>query len=263
MPKQSNPYHYIIWVITLSIPFYLIGELGFDFLPVGLPTSAFMAICPALAVMIFTSKKKLWEITFCSFQLKSLNLMGCILAILIMPCVLILKFYIMNYSGAALPIPQISMVDIGVLTFLFFASSITEEIGWTGYLTNELLKKHSILITGSIVGLIWAIWHVIPYFQMGKESDWIIWQCVASVLKRIVMVWMFVKFIRSVFITILFHAAINLSVFVFPIMGSHYDPFYFSAIFLGLMAVSYSLIKSFYFVQKVKKGLIPPQIKYD
>lgn len=252
MQKDSNSYHYVLWVIILSIPFYLIGELGFELLPLALPSSAFMVICPTLAIWPHQSLMKLKEITLNSFRLRAVSFKGYLLAILTMPCVLVLQFYVMNYLVAELPTPQIAIADIGVLTLLFFASSITEEIGWTGYLTNDLLKKYSVILTGSIIGFVWAVWHLIPYHQMGRELDWITWQCAATLLNRIVMVWLFVKFNRSVFITILFHTVINLSIFIFPIKGSCYDPFYFSVIFIGFIKISYFIFKPSYLIQKLK-----------
>ena len=244
MKKQSNSYRYLFLIVILSIPFYLIGELGPGILPVELPISALMVVCPALAIWSCQSFNKLKKISRDSFRLKSRHTKGYITAILIMPCVMISKYFLMNCSGIQIPTPQVFMIDISLLAILFFIGSIAEEIGWTGYLTNELLKKHSVLLTGLIIGSAWAVWHIIPYIQMGRDLDWIIWQCVASVLERIVMVWLYLKFDKSVFITILFHTFINLSVFTFPRMGSYYDPFYFTLVFSGFIGIGYLIIQS-------------------
>ena len=196
-----------------------------------------MVVCPALALGIHHSFRELKELIWKSFDLKSAPMVGYVLAILIMPFVLTLTFFVMRSAGIDLPPIQTSLHDIMFLAVFFFIGAALEEIGWTGYATNALLKRNGILYTGLIVGVVWAIWHLIPYIQMEKELHWIFWQGIASVLKRIVMVGLFLNYGRNVFITILFHMQINLSVFVFPTMGSHYSPFYFSLVFLGAIAV--------------------------
>ncbi len=39
---------------------------------------------------------------------------------------------------------------------------LCEEIGWTGFVTPKLLRRHSILATGLIVGVLWGLWHILP-----------------------------------------------------------------------------------------------------
>ena len=39
-----------------------------------------------------------------------------------------------------------------------------EEIGWTGFATAELRKRHGLLATGLIVGLLWGVWHL-PWYR--------------------------------------------------------------------------------------------------
>jgi uncharacterized protein len=38
-----------------------------------------------------------------------------------------------------------------------------EELGWTGFATAELRKRHGVLATGLILGLLWGAWHVPLY----------------------------------------------------------------------------------------------------
>jgi membrane protease YdiL (CAAX protease family) len=40
-----------------------------------------------------------------------------------------------------------------------------EELGWTGFATAELRKRHGVLATGLIMGLLWGAWHVPLYVQ--------------------------------------------------------------------------------------------------
>jgi membrane protease YdiL (CAAX protease family) len=41
------------------------------------------------------------------------------------------------------------------------AVGIAEEIGWTGFATPRLRRRHGILGTGLIIGVVWGAWHII------------------------------------------------------------------------------------------------------
>jgi CAAX protease family protein len=45
-----------------------------------------------------------------------------------------------------------------------------EELGWTGFVTPELRKRHGILTTGIIMGLLWGAWHY-PLFAGSASSS--------------------------------------------------------------------------------------------
>ncbi|MCE9524274.1 MAG: CPBP family intramembrane metalloprotease, partial [Alphaproteobacteria bacterium] len=55
------------------------------------------------------------------------------------------------------------------------------------------------------------------------------------------IVWIYVNAGRSVFAAIVFHAMSNVSEFLFPNYGSHYDPFY-AAIVLGTVAAAVTFL---------------------
>ena len=51
-----------------------------------------------------------------------------------------------------------SLLVTGLVAGLF--ASLFEEIGWTGFATHELSKRHGLLATGLIVGLPWCLVHL-------------------------------------------------------------------------------------------------------
>jgi hypothetical protein len=75
-----------------------------------------------------------------------------------------------------------------------------------------------------LLGLLWAAWHVLPYAQAGHSLRWIAGQCLFTVALRVLMSWLYCNGGRSVFLVILCQVSSNLSFFVFPHRGSHYDP---------------------------------------
>jgi uncharacterized protein len=61
-----------------------------------------------------------------------------------------------------------SLLVFGVL--LGFLVPFFEELGWTGFAIPELRKRHGILATGLIMGLLWGVWHF-PMFSASASSS--------------------------------------------------------------------------------------------
>jgi membrane protease YdiL (CAAX protease family) len=51
-----------------------------------------------------------------------------------------------------------SLFAIGIASGLL--GGLLEELGWTGFATPQLLKRHGVLEAGLILGPIWALWHL-------------------------------------------------------------------------------------------------------
>jgi membrane protease YdiL (CAAX protease family) len=49
-------------------------------------------------------------------------------------------------------------------------AGIFEELGWTGFAIPRLRQGHGVLTTGLIMGLLWAVWHLLPAFWLGFAS---------------------------------------------------------------------------------------------
>jgi membrane protease YdiL (CAAX protease family) len=56
----------------------------------------------------------------------------------------------------------LALVMSGIMAGLMVG--IFEELGWTGFVIPELRKRHSILYTGLLVGILWGVWHLILFF---------------------------------------------------------------------------------------------------
>ena len=89
-------------------------------------------------------------------------------------------------------------------------AGVFEELGWTGFATPRLLRRHSWLGAGATLGLVWAVWHVLPDF-LGRAvygrwwtlhmGEWI----VALVGFRCFMTWIYAR-TESVPLAMLLHA---------------------------------------------------------
>lgn len=47
---------------------------------------------------------------------------------------------------------------------------VFEEIGWTGFAVPRLLRRHTVVITGLAVGLVWGAWHFPLFWQSDTFS---------------------------------------------------------------------------------------------
>ena len=237
--KKQSIIKYFMLVILLSIPFWVLGAFIdlTKYIPIQLPISALMFLCPILAAIILTSKNgkkgdlklllnRIWDFD------KIKNKWWLLVAILLIPSLMFLPYLIMLFFNNNLPKPEIKLSTAVIFVFIFFIGSIGEEVGWTGFVTDPMQQRFGALKASFILGTIWAVWHIIPYIQTHRNATWILWQCVGTVALRIIMVWLYNNSNRSLFAIIACHTSINVSVNLFPINGSHYDPFYFGILLI-------------------------------
>jgi hypothetical protein len=140
-------------------------------------------------------------------------------------------------KGVNIPMPKqgIHLIDGIILFVLFFIAAICEEVGWTGYITDPLQNRYGAFYASLIIGTVWAVWHIIPYIQANRTPLWIFWQCIGTIAIRTIIVWLYNNSGKSLLTAILCHTTVNMSEYLFPNYGSHYDPFYFG-ILLIIMA---------------------------
>ncbi len=241
MKQDSDPLRFFGLLFLLSAPFWVLGAVaGHDLLP-GLPISAFMAICPALAAILMVWRtngpgaiKSFLRMTGDGFQIRP---WVWIVALATMPAVMVLSGTVLLFMGKDLPAPQISLFQALALFTLFFVAALAEEIGWTGYATRPLVKAHGLIAAGLTIGLVSAVWHVIPLLQVERSWDWIAWWALGSIARRMIIAWLYVVGGQSVFAASLFHTMSNVSWMLFPVLGSHYDPVSTALILVVLAAI--------------------------
>ena len=145
--------------------------------------------------------------------------------IFLMPVIYLLTYGVVRLMGIPLPDePFIPFLLVPLLFALFFVLAIGEEVGWTGYATDPLQDRWSALTTGIILGLVTALWHLVPLIQMGRTPIWMAWWSLSAVSIRLLTVWIYNNTGKSLFAAIVFHAMFNISFALFPNYGSHWDP---------------------------------------
>lgn len=233
---------FLVLVAALSLPLYVLGSAG-GRLPIAtfLPVSALMAFVPMVAGLLLVTRQRgvvgARELLGSAVDFRwDSKARWVLIALLLMPCVAILQHGALRLSGAVPPEPQfVTFVAALAFFMMFLVGAIGEEVGWQGYAYPALRRKWSALSSSLILGAIWALWHVIPYAQLGRGADWILWQGLGAIALRIIMVWLFVNAGESIALVVLLHATINIPWGLIENYQSLYDPL-LSLLLLAMLA---------------------------
>lgn len=89
-----------------------------------------------------------------------------------------------------------------------------EEVGWTGFAVPHLRSRHSILVTGLIVGVVWGAWHFPLFWQPDSFSGALPLVILLTMLFswlppfRVLLVWVHDR-TQSLPVVMLMHAAVS------------------------------------------------------
>lgn len=230
--SEKSPSKFFLLIFALSIPFWLIGAIAKQGLPlpINLPASAFMFVCPLIAASILVYKENkvdgIKQLLKKALDYRRIKLKIWYLPIfLLMPVVMLLSYGVMRLIGRPLPEPQIPFLAIPLFFILFLIPAVCEEAGWMGYAADPMQYRWGALRAGIIMGSVWGLWHLVGwYYQTHHTLTWTTGQFISTVALRVIIFWLYNNTGRSVLAAILFHDMMNVSEFLFPDYGSHYDP---------------------------------------
>ena len=240
--RNKFPWVFFILVVSLSIPFWLAGALIPKLLPdipVNIPFSSLMAVAPPIAAVICIRREKGIgsgkDLLKRAFDFKDIHPKIWYLPILfLMPTVMFIQNGIMKLlHRQVLPI-QLSVGSLLVFLVIFYIEALAEEIGWQGYAIGRLQQRWSALTASVFLGVIWALWHVIPFIQMQQTQTWIIWQCLNITATRVVITWIANNTQKSVSSAVLYHTMNNVSTMLFPI----YNPLIVTLVLISIAGIA-------------------------
>ena len=217
---------FTLLVLALSLPFWMVGgRVPPERMPFGLPISALMAINPMIAALILARRQRgAALIRRPLHDGRRLTPIAYALSLLLMPAVVWSAYGLRAALPGGTPNAHINLRLLPLMAAVFVAFAYAEEIGWQGYLAEPLNKRWGVVGTSTVIGTIWAAWHIIPYLQMGRSVDWIAWQCAYTIALRIVIGAIYARTGGSLAAAIAVHASSNSAVFLIPNDGSGYDP---------------------------------------
>lgn len=220
---------FFLLAIILIVPFWVLGALiGIELLP-GIPLAALGTFCPMTAalILVYQEHKHAGVIALLkrSFDDKRIQDKRWYLPILlVMPGVMALSFVVLRLLGVAVPVPQISILEVIALCVGFFVGALGEELGWSGYALDPMQARWGALKASLMLGGFWAVYHYVALAQDHRPVTWIAWWTLYAVSNRVIMVWLFNHAGKSVFGMALYHMTINVTWQLFPVSGSYFDP---------------------------------------
>jgi uncharacterized protein len=226
-------------VFAVSLPFWVLGALTTTQLMPGLPVSALMFLCTAFIAGVFAirtdGRQAVTKLLVRSFDFRRISsVVWFKTAVLLMPGILLASYAIMQVLRLPMPQPELPWSLAPVLFILFFVAAVGEELAWTATVLDPLQSRVGTLPAALIIGVVWALWHVVPFAQAHPSAVWVLGQCLFTVAFRVILVWLYNSAGRSVFAVVICHAMYNVAWQMFPNRGSSYNPWMVAAITGGV-----------------------------
>lgn len=229
LPSTRSPFAYFALTFALSIPFWVAGALCHLQLLPDIPVSALglSSMAGAASILVFCESGSagvaaLWKRAFDLHRVSARSWYVPTLAL--MPAILALSWVVMRLGGVPVPAPVLSIGGTLALFVVLFVAAVGEELGWSGYAIDPLRERLGALRAALVIGVVWAVWHVVPLLQAHRSVGFIAWWSLGTVALRVLLVWLYENTGRSVFVVVLAHTMWNLAWQLFPIDGSWYDP---------------------------------------
>jgi uncharacterized protein len=233
---------YAVLVTLLSTVFYVVGPLLGTLSAVtksNVPAAALMFGCPTIAAVVLARRSRRTRELFSAMRVPVLPWYFWLATILLMPVAVIWASVLSGADDFAVP----SVLSAGLLAVIYLVSALGEEIGWTGYALPRLLSIHGEFASALILGMFWAAWHIIPFWEAGNSATWIVGQCLFSVVLRLVLVRLTVLARMSIWPAVVCHAMYNLAWSLSPAAGAHYSPWIVATVVACAVAFLY-LVRS-------------------
>jgi membrane protease YdiL (CAAX protease family) len=180
-----------------------------------------------------------------------------LIALLVTPILFFITVLSMPGASTAFQLPNPSFIwtYLSALVFGFFGSAIIEELGWRGFALPRLQERYGPLFGTLILGILWATWYIPSWFltSRGVQGNNLIeigipfLKYAGSVLgSAFVYTWLFNRSNGSLFLSILFHASLNMTFSKFPsaFFPSLFEPDTFTHLFskIGFLPVAILVI---------------------
>lgn len=196
----------------------------------GLPISGMQFVCPGLAAVLLVGQQQ-GAVAALAFLRRLTDLHRIrgprwwLIGLVLMPATALVTYVAMRALERPLPETVVLSGTVAItLAPVLLLAGLSEELGWTGYLVGALEVRTTRFRAALLIGAVWAAWHVLPLTQAQRPLGWIAFWFLGTVLARLVLVWLYLRGGRSVFLVGLCHGTQNLAWQLFPNRGSHFDP---------------------------------------
>ena len=223
----------ISWAIRLGL---ILGSLHIQ-TPVAAALNVVAIAGPSIAALVLTTILGRSELRclLAGFSLSRLSVRWTVVA-LVLPLTMMAAAIAVSVTAFGAPRPAVTLSVTGVVfaefvRVLFLGGPVGEELGWRGFALPRLQQHRNALDASILLGLVWGLWHLPLYFVLGTGQSELLragtspafaiggflgWTIGLSVL----FTWLFNQTGGSLLVVILFHASVNLAVFLPAAVGS-------------------------------------------
>ena len=243
-------YLFLALVLLASLPFYALNLAAIS-LPFGLPPSVAMIVVPFLVAAVFIWRSggsraiKAWFISILDVK-RVTDKRWLLFAVAIVPVMSLVSYSVGLLTGQSVSGAVPGVGEMLLIASVFWVGAIFEELGWTAFATKPLQKRHGIFIAGLILGIVWAAWHIVPFIQMGRATDWIFFHSLTIVGNRIIMGYVFAHTNQTTSPALFYHAALNFMPEFLPGKYVSYNPMIFAIlvwVVVGLLYIKSNKLK--------------------
>ncbi len=172
---------FFLSVFLLSVPFWVAGpiveRLLLTELSASLPVSALMACAPITAAVLLVRREQgagaARALLKRAFDYKrSKRTTWYVPIFFLFPAMMVLQYGLLRLMGLEIGNTQIPALMIPVSFVAFFIGALGEEVSWQGYAIGRLQARWNALTASIVLGIVWTLWHIIPFVQMGRTPAW-------------------------------------------------------------------------------------------
>jgi hypothetical protein len=211
---MSDPLTFFsLLVLVFSLPFWGAAFAVDDTLMPGLPVSAVSVVVPAIAALLASARwggrASVRALIARTGEVRHLPLAGW-LAALGLPLLMVGAEWAWRAVSGHPVAWAVTPFGTVTLAALFLVSAYLEELGWTAFATDRLIRRFGLFGGALVLGLGWVIWHLPAFAALGRSVEWVAWWSLWTVVQRLVMVALYVRMGRNFAVPVLFHALANL-----------------------------------------------------
>lgn len=227
--------NFVLLLFGLSLPLWLIGAIYDVQLFPGFRLFQLPLAMPAVAALILIyregGREGVVALLKRTYDFRNINSKIWFLPILLIyPSIGFFNYLIQRLSGTSFPSLHFSLpIFLGYSTVFFL--TFGEELGLTGYAIDRMLQSHNALLSGVLLGLVWAGYHIPGFIISGYYSfAWIFWHALYTIAGRVLFVWVYNSSGKSLFSMALLHSTFGLFWVLFPPTDNlqkavpYYDP---------------------------------------
>ncbi|MFH0842760.1 MAG: CPBP family intramembrane glutamic endopeptidase [Bacteroidota bacterium] len=228
--SDNKWWFYFVLTSLISWPIWWLGRV---LLPENLTTvtlilGAFGPFAAAIIILRITegvSGLKNWLKTTFNFRV---NIIWYLLGGIILPFFIAGAHHIIYLAFGGKSGLVLSADWLAYFAFLISTTLLTggnEEPGWRGYITTVLMDRFHPVVTCTITGIGWALWHAPMYFLegWGGNDQPFVWLLIYCIPLSMILTWLYFKSKKSIIPVMLMHAGTNVVFQYFPMESKVFD----------------------------------------